>query len=266
MTDPNRDGAARLPEDDERGNRGYDNAINGELPPVEVTLETVTTVIMDYFRDAIKPTITDNGLARVVPVVYATKERWATVRKDGMYRDDTGKQQLPIILVRRTAEKKGRVLMPMNKYLTRTITTGWNAQNAYDKFNVQNNIRPSQQIITVMTPDFMTLEFEIVMWTEYQHQMDALVEAINFENEDYWGNRNNYKFYVQIEDFTSESELPANDDRIIRSHFSMNVRAYLLPESAVANYKRQSTSTVEYSKKKVVAFIETVNDVNSIKK
>jgi hypothetical protein len=95
------------------------------------------------------------------------------------------------------------------------------------------------------------------MWTEYQEQMNSLIEQINVENQEFWGLRNEFKFRVDIGDYSSEDELPATEERIIRNTIDMRVAAYLVPEKMVKNYKISSTNSKTYSKKKIIQIVET---------
>jgi len=230
----------------------------------KITLESINGIVLDYFVNVIKPTVTDNNALRVVQVLYGDAERWAMFRRKGEIRDlDNGKLFAPLIMIKRTNIAKGQLQNPNNKYVHRTLDVGWNARNAYDKFTVQNNIRPSQKMRTVIIPDYMDLTYEVILWTEYQEQMDHLIEQINVENQEYWGRRNNYKFRVNIEEFESLNVLPVETDRTVRTTFTMNIGAYLIPEAMIDNFRTASTNTTFYTPKKLI-MTETI--VNSIAK
>lgn len=265
MTDNNREVIGTVPLQDGSTNRGYDNKFDeGDSAPIQVTLEFINDTIMDYFQNTIKPNIDDNGNIRSVEVLYGTGERWANVRQFGALRDPMNQKLLtPLIMLRRTNVTRSQPMNPNNKYLYTTMDNGWNARNVYDKFAVLNSITPSRQLRKVMIPDYMELTYEVVLWTEYQEQMDRLIEQINIEAEEFWGKRNNFKFRVNINEFVSQADLPASQDRIIRTTFQMKVNAYLIPERMVKNFKLISTSEKTYTAKKMVAFTEVVNNLKN---
>src|SRR4051812_26814542 len=220
MTDISNSGRAIIPSFVGSPNRGNDTV--STTSNIAVTLESINEILMDHLRNVIIPTIDDNGHVRAVPILYASSERWATIRKDGFIRDPTNDKLLtPLIAVKRNGVRQGQLINPNNKYMYRTQSGQWNARNAYDRFAVQNNIRPSQKVTHTMVPDYVDLPYTILMWTEYQSQMDTLIEQINVENNEYWGQRNNYKFRVAIDEFTREVELPAAEDRFVRSSFDI---------------------------------------------
>jgi hypothetical protein len=87
--------------------------------------------------------------------------------------------------------------------------------------------------------------------------MNAVVENISFETDQYWGEQNNYKFRTSVKSFEPLTELPSSADRVVRTQFDMTVYAYLLPENALDRQNNRTTTTQKrYSVKKVVTFTE----------
>jgi hypothetical protein len=265
MSDINPKANAFIPPQLGSTNRGYDNRISGsDAPEMVVSLETINDTIMDYFQNIIQPTIISNDEAIPVPIMYGAGERWASVLKYGGLRDEKNDRlQAPLIIIRRTGEKRNSLTNPSNKYLYTTLSPSWNPRNVYDKFSVQNNITPSQQLRHIIVPDYMDLTYDIIVWTDLQQQMDTILEQINVEAYEYWGNRNTWKFRVSIDEYQNENKLPATEDRTVRKMFTMKVGAYLIPERMVKNFKLASTNTKSYTVKKVITMIETVNNLKN---
>lgn len=265
MTDLNRNTIGQIPDQEGSTNRGYDTRVTrDDAGPIQITLESINSTILDYIQNVIKPTINDNGNSRPVNVLYGNPERWASVRLNGFLRDTTSQQLLtPLIMLRRTNVTRAQPLNPNNKYMYTALDSGWNARNVYDKFAVLNHIIPSKQLRNVMIPDYMELTYEVLLWTSTQAQMDMLIEQINVEAEEFWGHRNNFKFRVSIKEFVSQSDLPASSDRVIRTTFQMKVSAYLVPERMVTNFKLGSTARQSYTVKKIVTFSEVVNNLKN---
>lgn len=248
-------------------NRGYDNKIEETDPPaISVTLEKINSILIDYLQNTIKPSITVLDELHPVQILYGAGERWAQIRKEGVLRDQQGKLQTPVIMLRRTNIKNSMPSNPNNKYLYMSLENRWNPRNAYDQFAVKNNINPSRSMRQVIIPDYVKLEYDVFLWTEYQAQMDELIQQIHVENFEYWGNRNNYKFRVDIQEYQIENELPPTQDRIVRTAFKMNVEGYLLPERMVRDGKLSATDIKSYTAKKIVIMSEAVKDVNNPEK
>jgi len=239
-------------------NRGWDTKFDErDAIPISVKLERIDSAILTHLRDGVKPTITEAGKKILVPVLYANAERWKQVRNDGVLRDGAGKIQTPIILFHRTGISRNSLTNPVNQYIDRTFKTGWNRHNAYDKFAVLNQIKPSRKIMNVKVPDYIDVSYEVMAWTDYVEQMNDLIELINYESDNYWGNRGDFKFKVTIDNYNIETDLPAEGDRIVKTGFNFSVKAYLLPETYYHTDRGEIPSTEpRYTYKKVVNVIE----------
>lgn len=239
-------------------NRGNDTVSDQEDTPITVTLMTIDETLINYLNDRIQPIVTQNKKQVKVPVIYGNPERWKGVQKDGVLRDNKGKIQLPIIMIRRTSlRKNNKINSPINKYLEREFETGWNKYNPYDRFAVVNGIRPVKKYITTVTPDYFDLTYECIIWTEYVEQMNKLIEQISFEDDEYWGDRNRYKFRTRIDEYKTDTTVPDVQDRLVRTSFVLNVSAYLLPQRMLDKHgKLMQTTQQRFSTKKIVMFTE----------
>lgn len=239
-------------------NRGFDTLRDTRHSrPVSITLMKIDGAILSHLNNAIKPTIEDDGKQIIVPIRYANAERWKQIRADGVLRDSAGRVQTPIILFRRTSIRRAGLTNPVNKFLDRTYETGWNRHNSYDKFAVLNRIHPSRELISVTIPDYVDLTYDFLLWTDYIEQMNLLVETLNFEMDSYWGDRGDFKFRVRVDDYTIDTDVPAEGDRYVKATFQMKVNAYLLPETMYTVDKGiQATDRLRYSSKKVVIIQE----------
>lgn len=246
-----------------RYNRGNDvKPMEGTSSPVVVGLYTIDSAILSYLQQKIKPVVTQDNKQIQVPVIYGNPERWKSVQRDGGIRDKNGKIMLPIIMMRRTSIKKNKINSPVNKYQNYVFKTGWNPRNIYDRFTVVNGITPSESYHSTVIPDHYDMVYEAMVWTEYMEQMNKVVENISFESNEYWGEDNNYKFIARVDEFDQITDLPATNDRIIRSKFNINVRAYILPESGLDRQgNRLATTRMQYGPKKVVFDTEIVTSL-----
>lgn len=228
--------------------------------PISVGLYTIDKAILGHLSDRIAPVVTQDGRQIKVPVMYGDPERWKSAQRDGVFRDSIGKIQLPMLMIRRGSMKKqAPINSPVNKYYDRTFSTGWNRRTPYDRFALVNGIVPSREYYnTTAVPDYYEIQYEGLIWTEYMQQMNKVVENISFESDEFWGERNQYKFRTIIKSFEPINELPTNSDRVVRVRFDMTVYAYLLPESMLdEGLNRGLLTRKRYGVKKVVTFTET---------
>ena len=251
MTNINVDPAAEVSE--KYRNRGLDTKAE-EPSKISISLLDIDTAIIKYMDDVIQPFVVQDELKISVPILYANPERWKNTRKDGVLRDTRGKLQIPLIMIKRDSIRKNVLNNPVNKYLERDFySTLWNSRNKYDKFAIQNGIKESKKYVAVMYPDFYDVDYSCMIWTEYQQQMNGLVEQISFEVENYWGEKNKYKFKTSVQEYRNSVVLPQRSDRLVRSEFRMVVKAYLLPESTIDRHgKPLDTNMVRFTNKKLV--------------
>jgi hypothetical protein len=235
-------------------NRGKDFSFKGDtVKDVSVGLEDLDYAVMYYFENVIKPNVIQNGQQLAVPVIYGSPERWKSVQADGFYRDANGKGLAPLIMFKRESVEKNRNLgnkLDGNKaHLYQIIGTKYNIKNAYDKFSIINNRIPSEQYYVSVVPDYVTLTYSCVIFTDYIEQNNKLVEAIQFASDSYWGDPNRWKFKTRIDSFTTTTLLEQGEDRAARSTFNLVLNGYILPDTvnkdlAVARSKFYTTSQV----------------------
>jgi hypothetical protein len=223
-----------------------------------VTLLDIDTAIVKYVQDVINPTVIDAGESVKVPIIYGNPEKWNAAKNEGYLRDQQGKIQLPIIMLKRTSFNKNENMMSMNRYLSVPIITKFDQKNKYDRFSVLNQtVAPVNSVYSLSLPDHIKVEYEFMVWTEYVEQMNGILEKINFAAEDYWGDPQRFKFRVSINDYTNTTETPTEKDRVVRSTFKLSVFTYLLPESFE---DRKKTMDRFLTPRKVSIVAETVFD------
>jgi len=197
-----------------------------------VSLLDVDTALINYLQNVINPTVIDGGENVKVPIIYGNPEKWYAAKAQGGLRDQQGKLQIPLIMVKRTSFAKDEGYQTFNRYLSYPVMTKFNEKNKYDKFSLLNNtVAPTNQIFAVTMPDHIKAEYEFIVWTEYVEQNNAILEKINFAEGDYWGDKQRFNFRVKIDNYTNTIESSGEKDRMVRSTFTLTTHAYLLPES-----------------------------------
>jgi len=196
-----------------------------------VTLFDIDYAMMSYLEDTVLPTLKDaNGAGVKIPVIYGNSERWNGARRQGVYRDGKGKIQLPIMMLRRTSIAKDESMPMLNRHLSYPAITKWSKDNRYDRFSaLGGGVRPKKEIYNITMPDYVEVNYECMCWTSYTEQLNEVIEHLNFTSS-YWGDKEKYKFRTSISDFNVINEVGEGAERINRVEFSLNVKAYLLPE------------------------------------
>ena len=112
--------------------------------------------------------------------------------------------------------------------------------------------RPIEQYNVTM-PDYVTVSYECIIWTDFTEHMNKIVEAFQYATDEYWGDKSGFKFRVRIDSFDTTAEVGEGSQRMVRTNFTMAVNAYLLPEK----FDNQPTTIKTLSPKKVVWGVET---------
>jgi hypothetical protein len=127
-------------------------------------------------------------------------------------------------------------LITLNRYLQYPTVKHFSEKNKYDRFSAMSGFSPVKELYSVAMPDHVIINYDFIIWTELIEQGNAIVEAVNFSTEDYWGDKNKFKFRTTISDYNFETTNDAGQDRIVKTTFSMMCYAYLLPDK-FENYK-----------------------------
>lgn len=236
----------------EKNNRANDIS----LPKSEkfsVSLYDVDLAIMEYMRDVVLPELDENGTKIKVPVLYGNPERWKSARKDGVLRDVRGRLQLPLVMYKRNSIERDAASNSINRYLSYPTYQKYNKGNKYDKFSLMNGVKPNTQNYNITVPDYVSITYEVMIWTSFTEHMNKVVEQFQYATDDYWGNKDKFKFRVRIDSFDNQQEVGQGSERIIRTTFNMVANAYLLPEK----FNKKPTNQLSFGPKKIIIGMET---------
>lgn len=231
---------------------------NDDVKLPTVSLKDIDEAIFFYFKNVIKPTVVQNGSQIDVPVLYGSPERWASVQKDGYYRDKDGKIQVPLIMFKKTNIEKNRNLgnkldgNEVNNFMI--YQKPYSKRNIYDKFSVLTNRKPAEELYGVVIPDYVTITYQCIIFTDYVEQCDKLIEALNFASDSYWGDKERYRFRAMIDSYTPTVEVNQGQDRNVKASFSIRLNGYIITDT----YNRDKANLKKfYSKSQVVFGLET---------
>ena len=201
----------------------------------QVGLKDVDESIFFYFNNIIRPSVIQNSTKINVPVLYGSPERWAAMQKDGFYRDNNGKIQTPLIMVKRDSVEKVRTLgnkMDANNPIHFGIfQKKYSQKNVYDRFSTLNNRIPVKEYYGVIIPDYINLVYTCVIFTDYVEQMNKIIESVNFASDSYWGDPERFKFRASIDNYTTATELVEGGDRSVKTTFQIKMAGYIVSDA-----------------------------------
>ena len=247
-------------------NRGKDLSFKGnKIKDISVGLEDMDQAIQYYFDNVIRPNVIQNGSRIAVPVLYGDAEKWKSVQNDGFYRDPGGKLMAPLIMYRRTNIDKNRTLgnkIDGNKaHLFNVFETKYNQKNFYDNFGVLTNRQPSKQYYVSVVPDYVTVTYECILFTNFIEQNNKLIEAIEFASDSYWGDFNRWHFRTKIDTFAVTNIVEQGNDRVAKTNFTMTLNGYLVPDTV---NKEMANADMFYAPSQLIFGLETTIDLQGV--
>ena len=240
------------PFDDQKERVNQVSRADDNYPNLKVGIQDMDDALVFYFREVIRPRAMVDQNYVEVPLVYGNPERWKAAQKDGQYRDKAGKRQLPVAIFKRNSLKKVRNMAnkldanrPHNFYLTHAY---YSRRNPYSEFGKVLNRAPEREFIYTVVPDFVKLEYSVIVLTDYIEQMNPIIEAINFASDSYWGRQEKFKFQAFVGDIRTEVMGSTSEDRTVKSEFNITLNGYIVPETPnsgpYVNYKGRNKTTV----------------------
>ena len=182
-------------------------------------------------------------------------ERWVSVQRNGIYRDFRGQIQYPMIMYKRTSVQRSKQIsinkiQADNPQVSKTFRIKYNKNNKYNSFSGIPNRALTSEFVTVVVPDYVTLQYDLVIWTQKTRQMNKLIQTINYYSNSYWGNHK-LKFKANIQDFTNSTQLQLDSQRIIKTNCTLVMNGYIIPDIYLKhlNYKKKisiSKASVDY--------------------
>jgi len=232
---------------------------NDIIKTPKCTIEDVDFAIISYIRDVLKLQVKENGQIIDVPVMYANGEKWAQVQAKGYMRDRKGKIMTPVVSIRRGSIIERDTLKSLgvnnnpagNDFVHQNKHT---LENRYDRFSTQYGQQRKKEFYLAPVPEFVDVSYELLLWTEYTEQMNALVEQIMPTNGFAYGTT--FKFPTYLSDVTFDTTNATGEDRVVRATIPMTTKAALsMPfELQKSNFEKR------YSTKKIVFGDESLEE------
>ena len=236
-----------------------------DVKSYSVGIKDIDEAIYYYFNEVLRPQVVQNGKVINVPLVYGSPERWASMQKDGYYRDKNGKMQAPLIVFRRDSLEKNRSLgnkldgnIPINYGI---FEKKFSKKNVYDRFGLLNNREPVRELYAVAIPDYVNIVYTCIIFTDYVEQNNKIVEGINYASDSYWGDPSRFRFRAMIDNYTTSTELVQGNDRMVKTEFQINLLGHVVTDTI--NAQVFNTKKL-YSKAAIKVTTETTGNINDI--
>jgi hypothetical protein len=243
------------PNDADKPNRSQQASFRDDTSkPYTIGIQDIDEAVMYYIQNEIQPFVIQNGERLSVPLIYGSPEKWKSYQKDGYYRDLNGRIMAPMMMFKRNTIDKIRSITNKldanNPHNIAVIGQRYSKKNEYSKFNILNGVKPAKTYYTTVVPDYLSITYDCVLFTYYNDQLAKLIEMMEYASDSYWGNPDRFKFKVNIDSFSTVSELSDNAERVIRATFTLKLFGYIIPDIP----QRDLNATRKFSETTSVTF------------
>lgn len=235
-------------------NRGYNTSTKGDsTKDFSVGLMDIDSAVINYINDYIRPTVTQDGEQVAVPTIYAYPERWVAIQKEGFLRDANSRILTPLIVLKRDNIERNRSLswkLDGNKAQNvHVFDVPYTKKNSYDNFDILTNRIPVREKRVVVVPDYVTITYSCIIYTNYIEQINKVIEAIQYASNAYWGDKNRFQFRAIVDSFSTVTEYTSDNDRTSSAKFNITLNGYIIPDSINKNL---STDLKYFTKAQIV--------------
>jgi hypothetical protein len=244
------------------------------------TIETLDQAVFDYFDKKLSIRVDTEDGRKKVQIIYATGERWKLIRKNN-FRDENGTLILPLISIRRSdidrtpgfggmAQETPEITISSVVHpKTSVFQNALEARRDKGFFSASPKDKVVREYLTLPFPDFATVHYEISIWTQYQTQMNEILERIWYAYEhmdsfvmpvEYDGNKakgNSYYFVGFREGNVTPQENTqdfTDQERILKYVYNIKTPGYFMmdPKDEALAYGREEGRHPGSDGKKVV--------------
>ncbi len=110
-----------------------------------------------------------------------------------------------------------------------------------------------------VVPDYVTVTYDVVVFTNYVAENNKIIEAIEFASDSYWGDENRWHFRTMLDSLATTTTINTGEDRFAQTSITLRVHGYLVPDSI---NKKLANSSIGYTTSQVIFGMEVVGDVS----
>lgn len=197
-----------------------------------IGIKDVDKAVESFIVNMVNPSYTSNNQRTVVPVMYASPEKWNAIQTQGYYRDEKNRLLLPLIAFKRESiqrrDNMWHLRVKRDDVDSRFyFNKKYSQKNRYDQFSKLVNRQPLNEYYSIAMPEFVSISYTIIVWTNYLEQLNDVVA--NFIHMDQRMGGDSYKFTMMFDSYSVEVINESGADRMAKATIQMHSNAYLVP-------------------------------------
>lgn len=208
--------------------KNYDSD-DTNLIKMESSLTTISDNFKYFLTNIVNPKVIDvNNNTIPVQIKYESGEDIVDIQKQGYIRDNkTNKPITPLVTFKRLSIEKEKIFPTILKDKSRVVISQTsNPNDIYLDYN-DKEFNPVNIYYTVAVPDFVTIPFELNIWTDTSYAMDYILERMYYYEGAYYG-KTSTKSEITITDSTINIMKDVDNQRLVRSSVSFMVKGKLI--------------------------------------
>ena len=230
-----------------------------------VGIYDIDSAFKTFLEKDVKPTVEDDGRFYPVPVMYASPEKWSSAQRDGFMKDENGMMLTPVIVFRRNSLSINTDMMKLKvaeggEDAYQAFERKYTNVNKYDQFSVLTGEVPKKEFMSVERPDYVNLEYEVIVWCDYMEQVNKVVEQIVFFQGRSFGER--YKFVIKGDSSLQSSKMLMSNKhrnwlqaRPVTTKLEQKLNTAIAISYIATSYKQNATKLQNSSK-----YVKTKNN------
>lgn len=227
-----------------------------------VTFQDIDETIFGHLND-MQITVVDEGNTIRVPIIYTSPEKWVAARNQGFFRDRNGKVQLPVVVASRASSENDNDMEVFNitRALNYPVIQRYSQKNKYTQFSsLTPQNAPVHEVYLINMAEHQVLTYQFIVWTEYHTQMNEIIIKLKYANKTYWGKEHGLRFRCRVEGMDHRTEASSDEDKTVKTEFSVLCNGYILPESYTLLDRHYSTTDKLFTPKKIIFGTEVVSN------
>lgn len=238
------------PFDSSNLNRAYEMRRDNDIIKVpKITFEDIDFAVMYYLQNVISPQIEENGYIVDVPLIYANSETWNQIRAEGFLRDKENKIKTPLMTIQRatTYERPDVKKLEVNdgsesRYTIKKVPKR-DLESRFDKLSSTTNTSKGDEFYISLLPRLYKVVYNLRIWTEYEADMNKVVESILPKSGHSWGDE--LKFPAFVGDFEFDTVNASSEERAVISNTQITVDGYLVNEFDIRKSNVQKAISIK---------------------
>lgn len=213
-----------------------------------VTLYDIDYAVYYHLTQNIKIQVVDNDTAIQVPVMFSNGEKWSQIRQHGYLRGADKKVLAPVMIIRRTGiDTDDRI--PMSDGAAYKLFPYKQKGMQWDEKAGQYLKKDTIEYYMVNFPDYVIVNYELIIWTDLQEQMNSIVQSIIPTGWTAWGDT--HTFTTSVDGISHDNVNVPGEDRLVKTTMNLKVDGYLREE-----FEYQTSNLQKQHSIKTVRFLE----------